>query len=266
MIWRIFAAVAALGLAVSSAPAAEAPGVEVTFLANAGVLLRGGGRAVMIDGCVRERYLEYGAVPDEVWRRLLAAAPPFERLDLVLVSHAHRNHFQTAAARELLLARREARLVAHREVVAALRENWSAWSEVAARVVEVSATAEAPGSWQDGDLAVELRPLPHGEARTLPANLAHVVKIGGRTVVHVGDAEAAPRQIAAAGLAGRRFDVGLLPYWYWLGEPWRSARDALSGTLGTIALHVPLGEEGTALAGIDPPPLVFFRPLDSKRF
>ena len=64
--------------------AAESGGgsIDVVLLANEGVLLAGGGRAVLIDGCVRDPYAGYAAVPDEVWTRLLAAEPPFERLGL----------------------------------------------------------------------------------------------------------------------------------------------------------------------------------------
>lgn len=241
-------------------------GVEVVFLANEGVLLRGGDRSVLIDGCVREPYAGYGAVPDEVWRQLLAAEPPFERLDLVLVSHAHRDHFQAEAARELLLARSEAIWVVHREVAALLADGWSRWPEVAGRVVEVAPVEGKPAEWSRAGVRVEIARLPHNPARTQPENLAHVVRLGGRTLIHVGDAYARPEQIAAAGLANRDFDVGLLPYWYWEEKDFAPALRALSGRRGNVALHVPPAEIPGLFFGLAGGPTVLPRPLDAARF
>lgn len=257
----------ALLLALATlAPSASPAGVEVIYLANAGVLLTDGQRGVLLDGCVREPYSGYAAVADGVWADLLVGASPFARLDLVLVSHAHRDHFQVDAARELLLARPAARWVVHREVAAALAEGWDRWREVADRVEPVAPADAEPVVWRGPGLEVELRRLPHGAARTVPENLAHVVHLGGRTIVHVGDAGGSAAELARAGLAGRRFDVALLPFWYWEGERWRPAREMLRGRLGSLALHLPPGERPSAealAAGAPPAPAA---PLDRFRF
>lgn len=248
--------------------AAESGGrsIEVVLLANEGVLLSGGGRSVLIDGCVREPYADYAAVPDDVWSKLLAAEPPFERLDVVLVSHAHRDHFQVEPARELLLARPEAKWVVHREVAALLESDWPKWSEVAARVTTVAPSEDEPAIWRGDGVEVELRRLLHGPARSLPENLAHVVHLAGRTFVHVGDAQATAAQLEAAGLSSRSFDVGLLPSWYWLGDEWTFARRALGGRLGTIALHRAPGEAPPAAPAGESAPLVLERPLERRSF
>lgn len=243
--------------------ATDAPGVDVVFLANEGVYLEGGGRAVLLDGCVREPYFEYGTVPDDVWTKLLRAEPPFARLDLVLVSHAHRDHFQVEAARELLLARADARWVVHREIAAALADGWPRWREAEARVTAIAPADGEPHRHRGDGFEVELIRLPHGTARTLPENLAHVVHLGGRSLVHVGDAEASAADLRRAGLTSRTFDVGLLPYWFWQGDPWRAARDALAGRLGTIALHRPPAERPAAGDGA---PRAFIAALDRIRF
>jgi L-ascorbate metabolism protein UlaG (beta-lactamase superfamily) len=221
---------------------AAAPGVDVVFLANEGVYLTGGERGVLLDGCVRVPYLEYGAVPDEVWEKLLRGEAPFERLDLVLVSHAHRDHFQVEAARELLLARRETRWVVHREVATAIESGWTRWPEVTGQVTAVAPVDGERAAYRVAGLEVELLRLPHGPARSMPENLAHVVQIGGRTLVHVGDARASREDLARAGLQGRRFDVALLPFWYWGSPTWSAALDALAGRLGSVALHRPPGD------------------------
>lgn len=247
----------------SESPVA-AHGVDVVFLANEGVFLAGGDRGVLIDGCVRVPYLEYGAVPDEVWGKLLRREAPFERLDLVLVSHAHRDHFQAEAARELLLARREARWVVHREVAAAIESGWARWPEVAGQVTAVAPTDTQPAAFRAPGLEVELLRLPHGPARSMPENLAHVVHLGGRTLVHVGDAQASREDISRAGLLGRRFDVALLPFWYWGGPTWSTAIEALAGRLGSVALHRPPGEPLPAPVGNSP--AGFSRPLESFHY
>ncbi len=263
---RLLAATALLLTLASAgrADTAAGAGVEVVFLANEGVYLTGGGRAVLIDGCVREPYYNYGAVPAEVWTKLLRAEPPFERLDLVLVSHNHRDHFQVEPARELLLARSDARWVVHREVATALEANWPRWPEVAGRVTAVAPTESAPAKHTSDGLEVELLRLPHGEARTLPENLAHVVHLGGRTLIHVGDAEASAADLARAGLSGRRFDVGLLPDWYWQDDTWKAALATLSGRLGTVALHRPPSQPPPAPAPGGPH--FFSRPLERVRY
>jgi len=226
----------------AAAPPPDAAGVDVVFLANEGVYLEGGGRAVLIDGCVRQPYLQYGAVPDDAWTKLLNGDAPFARLDLVLVSHNHRDHFQVEPARELLLARSEARWVVHREIATALESGWPRWGDVAARVTAIAPEGRAPYLHRGDGFEVEAIRLPHGAARTLPENLAHVVRLGGRTLVHVGDAAASAGDLEAAGLLGRKFDVGLLPYWFWMDDDWKRAREELSGQLGTVALHRPPDE------------------------
>ena len=65
---------------------ASPPTVDVTFLANEGVLLSAGETRVVIDGLFRP-YKTYAVMPAADRERLETSQPPFDGIDLVLVSH-----------------------------------------------------------------------------------------------------------------------------------------------------------------------------------
>lgn len=134
------------------------------------------------------------------------------------------------------------------------------------RVVAVEPKDGEPARWSREGLGVELLRLPHNPAPTQPENLAHVLRLGGRTLVHVGDAHARPEQLAAADLVGRTFDVALLPYWYWQEKDFAPALRALSGRRGNVALHVRPEELPGLFSGSALAPTVLQGPLAAASF
>ena len=73
-------------------------------------------------------------------------------------------------------------------------------------------------------LPVDLLGLPHGGRRHRHVeHLAYVVELGGRRVLHVGDAELTEATLAPLRLDTMRIDVALLPAWAVTGEESRQA-------------------------------------------
>jgi len=70
-----------------SAPAA----LRVTYLANEGVLLEAGDTRVVIDGLHRHYKDLYATLPDRAREALESAVPPWDGIDLIVVSHRHRD-------------------------------------------------------------------------------------------------------------------------------------------------------------------------------
>src|SRR5687768_15490727 len=97
---------------LAAAPAsAQAPGVRVIYLANEGVILEGAGGRVLIDALFGDGLPEYAVVArpsrDSLERGLAHYGGPV----VVLATHAHRDHYDSAAVARYLRSNPEAAAV-----------------------------------------------------------------------------------------------------------------------------------------------------------
>lgn len=218
------------GCASSTAP------LEVTWLANEGVLLACGERQVLIDAFVPEAYSIYTALPPATAQALLAGEPPFDDIELALVSHVHRDHFQPQFAQRYLAAHPGTRLVASPQVVELLGADSGAVSRWPA--------AGKPERFSHAGITVELLELSHGIDGM--QNLGHIVTLGGFRILHLGDAEIVAANFAPYGLAGRDLDVALIPYWYFASAAGRALIATHLDARLKIAVHIPRAGEDDA--------------------
>lgn len=267
-------AIAALGWAVGARPGEPAgepaAGVEVVFLANEGFLLRpvAGGDAVLIDGFVSEEYSVYGALPAEATARLEAAEPPFDRVRLALASHVHRDHFQARPAARFLAAQPLALLASSAQVLEALAA--AGGDGAGEQLRTVSPAAGETVAVEHAGLRAEILRLPHsGRRHASIENLGHVIHVGGRTVLHIGDAAEDAAQFARYRLAERSLDVALIPYWYFFSAEGKALVADQLAARHTIAAHIPpaeVEEVRRALAESHPQVVVLAKALESRSF
>ena len=218
---------------------------SIRYLANEGVLLSLSEGTVLIDGLFRDGPPEYptveGATRDSLERGLGA----FGAIDLVLVTHVHRDHFHALAVERHLVENPRAHLVAPRQVTDSLRILGSDYASVEARIHPVDAT---PGRIEElGVAGIPVRALgiAHPTSRNQPVDhLAYVVG-RERAVAHLGDLG-----LGSAGIetlaAGRGVAVALVPYWILDGEESVTRIEEALEPGCVAGFHVALGEEETA--------------------
>ena len=201
--------------AAPSEPAAPAPGVEITYLANAGFFLRAGAQGVLIDACVREPVEAYAALPGPVHGQLTNARAPFDCAMLVLVSHAHPDHVQPRVLEKLLTNNARARLVTSPEVIAMLAGGALDFASIQDRVEPVETVRGTIATRELDGVRVQFLPLEHsGKGHGHLVNLGHLIELGGLRILHVGDAEPTPAQFTPYELGSKAIDVAIVPYWY----------------------------------------------------
>ena len=104
-------------VAPEAASQVQAPSVEITYIANEGVLISSGGKQVLIDGLHREYGPEYAFLPTAERDKIENAKAPFDAIDLILVSHRHLDHFHPESVGLHLQNSPRAFLVSSQQVV-----------------------------------------------------------------------------------------------------------------------------------------------------
>lgn len=220
------------GCAEGGTPIESPPVVEITWLANEGVLIAAGDRRVLIDAFVSEPYSMYTHLSESVAQDVLAGVAPFAGVDLALASHVHRDHFQPEFAQAYFDVHRDTPLLSSRQVV-----------ELVGPKENAEVRYPQPGQsshWSGAGITVEFLNLSHGGGRFAGIhNLGHIIEIDGVRILHIGDAAMQPRNFEPYRLAERDLDVALIPYWYFSSEDGgRIVDEHLVADL-RIAVHLP---------------------------
>jgi L-ascorbate metabolism protein UlaG (beta-lactamase superfamily) len=244
------------------AQSAGAEGVSITFLANEGVLLSGGGRKVLIDALFLRYGPNYAVPPDSTQRVLQAARSPFELVDLILVTHRHGDHFHPAPLAAHLQSNPRAQLVTSQQVIDSLRSGGRSVPDQ-----RLLALTTNPGSVRRetiGGVSLQLLGLPHGgERHRQVQHLGYVVELGGRRVLHVGDTEVSANAFAPLRLDTARIDVALLPAWMVTSAEGRQIIERW------IRPHLSEGDDTQTARAVQealPKAITFARKLETRRF
>ncbi|SCZ79617.1 L-ascorbate metabolism protein UlaG, beta-lactamase superfamily [Acidaminobacter hydrogenoformans DSM 2784] len=188
----------------------------LTYISNAGVMLSLNGKKILIDPLTTPDNQIYVDTEPGIRGALLQNAAPYNDVDVVLVSHHHRDHFHAESMLQLLKAQPGSQLVSTPEVVRRVLEaaegeaaggDWAGLNMNAGtplsldrlRVVDL-ATGEAAALEISGVKLQVFRTLHDGEDYAEVPNLMFVIECG-MVVAHLGDSAPVPQNFAGAAFA-----------------------------------------------------------------
>ena len=197
------------------APAALGAQVRVTYIANEGFLVEGGGKKVLIDALFAEGVSGYATVPDAMRAASKAGEAPFDDVDLILSSHFHADHFDAATVIEHLRTNPQALFLSTPQAVAEIQTLVAETDAVLDRVEAVYPPEGEAMRLERAGIEMEALNLHHGRGQEPPVeNLGFMVHMGGLTWLHIGDTEADRNDFRPFSLADRGIDVALVPDWF----------------------------------------------------
>jgi len=242
--------------------------LQITYVANEGFLIASGEDQVLIDALQSGGLEEYLAPPAETLDDLKSARGSFQGVDLVLASHRHVDHFDPAVVARHLESNRGARLVSTSQMLDPVRDRLSS-DAARGRLVGAPYSEDASRfRHRVSGIEVQLFRLDHEGFQDIQ-NLGHLIAIGGKKLLHVGDADPSPENFSRHGLPAENIDLALLPYWYLLSEEGRTFVREQIAPRRIIAVHVPpadLEEVAGRIRPHIPDVVIFVRSGETKTF
>ncbi len=242
--------------------------LTITYVANEGVLIASGNRHVLIDGLHRPYYPAYAALPPDQREQIESARPPYDQIDVILVSHVHRDHFHAEAVGRHLQHNPGATLIASEQVADSVARDFAGYEAVRARIRTVKPSWKERLALRAGGVEIDVLGLRHGSTRfRWVQNLGHVVTLGGKKLLHIGDADVSVENFEALGLAEQGIDIAFIPYWFLESQTGRAiVRDVIKPK-HVITVHIS-PDEGDRAARLtrdfDPEGVAFTRMLETR--
>jgi L-ascorbate metabolism protein UlaG (beta-lactamase superfamily) len=188
------------------------PSAVITFIQNTGFLISAGGKKVLTDALFE--HCSYAPCSPSIMTRLEHAEPPFDDVDLVLVTHHHYDHFDPLVAGRHMENNPQAVFVSTPETVEELRADFSGFDSIADRVVAVPLDRHEMTQIEANGIVLDLMDLPHTDP-----NLGFLFDLGGCRLFHMGDGEGTLADVEPYQLPAREIDVVFAMHYQMIEHP-----------------------------------------------
>lgn len=264
---KAFAFFLAVALAFG-ATAQEKATVEITYIANEGLMISSGGKKVLIDVLLREGLEEYQRVPADQLEKIETGKAPFDKVSVALVSHFHKDHFDATSVARFLENNPQAVVASSTQVVESVRKESN--EKIRQHIREVMPDWKQRIQQSFNGIDVTFLRIRHTHQRNYGVhNLGHIIHIGGKKFLHIGDAEALAENFADLSLEREGIDVALLPFWFLISDAGRAIVNDHIKPRHIVALHIPpQGAENWArqVKASYPEAMICAEPMQKRNF
>lgn len=213
--------------------------VEITYIANEGVLISHGDEQVLIDALHKPYRPEFLPTPPEVEASIMEQVAPFNSIDVYLVSHIHRDHLDAQTVAQFMDLQPEVQLFSSSQVLDSVNTYRGVESNKA-NVTEVPFEDGTSVTYERDGITIIAGKVAHGSSARFSRihNLGHLIYMGGKSVLHMGDPAYGRDDIAQLLKDHETIDVALIPSWFISSYEGRAVIDEVIRPKKIVVVHV----------------------------
>ena len=191
--------------------------LAIKYIANEGVLISSGDKTILIDGLHREYKPAYLFPPADLLQSLENAVKPYDKINLLLVSHIHLDHFHPQSIGLHLKNNPRAALASSEQVVGEVAKDFSDYEKIKSQIKPVAHEWKKTIEMNHDGIKIKFLGLRHANKQHLSIqNLGHLIEIDGKKLLHIGDADMTAENFSAFNLSKEKIDIAFIPYWFLL--------------------------------------------------
>jgi len=249
---------AASGAQVASTDAkAQGPGLTVTYIAHCGFLFTSGDQKVLTDALIEpEKEWPHDAPSPDLLKKMELGEPPFDHINVVLISHNQSDHHSPADSVRLLLNNPKTVLMTTPEVRWQMAKDTPDFTKIQSQVIVPDLAWKQSITLEVNGIKLELARLKHGDDKQWASIVyAAFFEMGGKKVLFAPATRGIfPEEYVTLGYAKRGIDLAFLDYGLTI-QPGPEGSAAVLNTSGiqtireliapkvTTLMHVPLGSK-----------------------
>jgi L-ascorbate metabolism protein UlaG (beta-lactamase superfamily) len=249
---------------------AQSQSLKITYIGNEGVLLEGLGQKVMIDALFDNYYKDYLNPDESMIKNMMDGKVPFDKIDVLLSTHVHRDHFEVALTGQFLSAHPETQYFSSEQIKNELEKEYGNFQSIKGRIQGYVRDENSHDSKSSGIKINSFFVYHSGGKRTESIeNMGFIVEVGGIKVLHLGDSDTLKERYKLLNLAQHNIDVALVPYWFLTSEEGQYIIDNNIRPKHLIGIHFPKAGSPLALEEIKkryPEAKVFKRQLEVANY
>ena len=161
--------------------------IEVTYIANMGVMISSSTKTVLIDPLFDKGFNYYSTTPTGIVSKINKGEPPFNSIDLILVTHGDGDHFSAPMITDYLAVNKSVKLVCNNNTSSALRKKTDSGVD-ATRIVGITPDLFTSTDTLVNNIQVKILRLRHSGRDDQNDNLGFLIDMDGIKVFHQGDA------------------------------------------------------------------------------
>ena len=222
--------------------------VEIKYLANEGVLISAGNSRVIVDGIFKKEFDYLDVLPNEELAKIENATSPYTSIEIILVTHVHGDHFNAQLVGGHLLNNTNCKFLGPNETVSKFKSDFANFNQISNRVTAITPDYFESQKVSFNNIEIKVIRFKHfGNSPWKEAeNVAYLISIDGRKILHLGDSKIDALSLAKFSLEKENIDVMIIPYWMAGSVEKREIIEKHIAPRKILIAHIPLSQYSNA--------------------